>query len=335
MSVKMMLMNIISDIENNKNSIENIIVSDQTQDDALSETNENIAALQENKQDKINVLSQINCNTISCNDLKIGALFIKSEIEKKADSSHLQQELTNLNSSLDNLQEQINNKAETTITDYLQSTVSDMSTNFLNKNLSETINEVCTFAKAPILDISSQILSDFSIVNKKYIDDKLTQVWNTINVVNYVDVTLRGVHTVDLNEFDLFVNSIPANTTVKIATFRFTTVNAWSRLNCVFNTPYRFPSGAASGSDSIRSYAQVYQGGVLKYTSYQPVQYFVGIGGGGSRSGTIFPLHFSVKRQILNGTEITMHIYIRNDSDDAMQVESTDGTFFTCNEIRG
>ena len=68
----------------------------------------------------------------------------------------------------------------------------------------------------------------------------------------------------------------------------------------------------------MRSYAKVYQKGVLKYHCNQPIQYFVGGSGGGTRSGVIFPLQFSVKPNILNGHEITIEIYIRNNCDDAI-----------------
>jgi len=100
-----------------------------------------------------------------------------------------------------------------------------------------------------------------------------------------------------------------------------------------FNTPYRFPAGNASGADEIRSYAGVYQDGTMKYQSYQPIQYFVGATGGGTRSGVIFPLQFSVKPHLLDGKEITTEIYIRNDSDDTVQVESTEGTWFTFSSL--
>ena len=85
----------------------------------------------------------------------------------------------------------------------------------------------------------------------------------------------------------------------------------------------------------MRSYARVYQEGVLKYQSYQPIQYFVGGVGGGTRSGVIFPLQFSVKPSLLNSKEITIEIWVRNDCDDPQQVERTEGTWFTCNEIKG
>ena len=46
-------------------------------------------------------------------------------------------------------------------------------------------------------------------------------------------------------------------------------------------------------------------------------------------------VQFSVKPTLLNSKEITIEIYIRNDSDDSMQVERTEGTWFSCNEIKG
>ena len=75
-----------------------------------------------------------------------------------------------------------------------------------------------------------------------------------------------------------------------------------------FNTPYRFPAGNATGFDEMRSYARVYQEGVLKYQSYQPMQYFIGGSGGGTKSGVIFPLQFSVKPNILNGRETSREL---------------------------
>ena len=100
-----------------------------------------------------------------------------------------------------------------------------------------------------------------------------------------------------------------------------------------FNTPYRFPAGNASGADEIRSYARVYQDSTMKYQSYQPTQYFAGATGGGKRSGVILPLQFSVKPQLLDGKEITIEIYICNDYDDTVQVESTEGTWFTFSSL--
>ena len=187
----------------------------------------------------------------------------------------------------------------------------------------------------PSFDSAGKLLTDFSIVNKLYIDQKVQQLWNSIyDYHNNSDFTIKGVHTVDLTSFDSFTTAIGGYSTVKIASFRYTPKNAYSRHNCFFNTPYRFPSGGAAGFDEMRSYARVYQQGILMYQSYQPIQYFVGGSGGGTRSGVIFPLQFSVKPNILKGHEITIEIYIRNDCDDPIQVERTEGTWFTCNEIR-
>ena len=212
-------------------------------------------------------------------------------------------------------------------------TESDAYTDSKVAGLDSIINN---YIVSPSIDLAGKILTEVSIVNKLYIDQKAQQLWDALNSYHTVtDFSLKGIHTIDLTSFDSFTTGIGAYSSVKIASFRYSPRNSNSRHNCFFNTPYRFPSGQANGSDAARSYARIYQEGVLKYQSYQPIQYWVGHPGGGSRSGVIFPLQFSVKPRLLNSKEITIEIWIRNDCDDPMQVESTEGTWFTCNEIRG
>ena len=363
MSVKMMLMSILNDVEVNKNSIENIIVSDQTQDDALSETKTLITDIQANKQDKINVLSQINCNTVSCNDLKIGSMFIKSEI-------------ANVNSSLGNLQEQISNKAETTITDYLQSAVSDMSTNylnvqstfsymntnFLNKNLSQTINGIYTFEKPPILDISSQTLSDFSIVNKKYIDENLS---NTTDVLNEIyESTNKVITATTVNCTNLILNNIPFSTqpisgqvikkTIiykKDFTISTNTVVAGTGALLIARALYKNYLGhdlliefgineynlAGSSNDNITGLLQIVRDGVIS-ERYRTRQNWRDGGGGGSRSGTIFPLIYFLNETRPSksfGTEVTLNVYVGTGfSDDTFTYNNHGmGSYFIITEI--
>ena len=333
---------------------------------SITQIETNLNTIDTNKQDKLGVLSNLSINRMNCSQLFIGSSNINTEIEaiktsivntdyidnsiaaSKAESdaytdSEILSSKAFIASEVASVNKLTDTKIATTKSDSIAYTDAQVATNktestaytdskFANVNFS-FVND---YIANPTVDLAGKIVSDLSIMNKSYIDAKVQQIWNSFN--NYTgktDNSLKGIHTVDLTEFDSFTQTILKRTTVKIAQFRYTPLNAKSRHNMFFNTPYRFPAGNASGSDEIRSYAKVYQDGTMKYQSYQPIQYFVGATGGGTRSGVIFPLQFSVKPQLLDGKEITIEIYIRNDSDDTVQVESTEGTWFTCTEIKG
>ena len=373
MSMNMYMMNLLNGVEALTTDLNLIEKEVQNNDDELlsiegnitqiktrmDETELNVSSIEATKQDKLNVLSTLNINKVNCNQVIIGTSDVSTEIDSIKNSFANKDYVDDsvLNNKVENV-EYTDGKTATVkaecvaYTNYVSTMNKAQYENFtileLMKNKTESdaytdskvagidLSFINNYISSPSIDLAGKLLTDISIVNKLYIDQKTQQLWDSLNgFLNNDDFSIKGIHTVDLSSFDTFTTSIGAHATVKIASFRYSPKNSNSRHNCFFNTPYRFPVGEPNGTDSIRSYANVYQQGILKYQSYQPIQYFVGYGGGGTRSGVIFPLQFSVKPDVLNGNEITIEIYIRNDSDDQMQVERTEGTWFTCNEIRG
>jgi hypothetical protein len=259
------------------------------------------------KHDKITSSSSITCNIIHLNDLKIGTSWLKND-------------LAVMNNTINNKQSILNNAS-----------------NIVYNNASSIISEVINFTKAPTMDTAGAILTDISIVNKKYIDDKYQMV--NIRLDDYFnrnDYSIRGIHTINRENFDLF-NTFITRETKALATFKFTPKNANSRLNCMFNVVYDYSHNTSgTGADQIRSYAAVYQNGIKLITSFQQIQRYVNGPGGGTRSGCLFPLHWSVRPNVINSSEITISIFIRNDGDDHISFNSSnDNALFECTEIRG
>ena len=337
---------VLSNVTINQMSCNQVLIGTSNVITEINTLKTSIDNTNSNKQDILGASSVISLNKLSCNQVLLGFSDVGSEIstlktsiaqissnvDTKQDNLVLSSDLNinNMNCSQllvgdSNIITEINTlKTSIANTDYVDNAISDIDT-FINN-----------YIVSPSIDLAGKILTDVSIVNKLYIDQKAQQLWDALNSYHTItDFSLKGIHTIDLSSFDSFTTGIGAYSSVKIASLRYSPRNSNSRHNCFFNTPYRFPSGGAAGFDAMRSYARVYQEGVLKYQSYQPIQYFVGAGGGGTRSGVIFPLQFSVKRNLLNSKEITIEIWVRNDCDDQLQVERTEGTWFTCNEIRG
>ena len=103
--------------------------------------------------------------------------------------------------------------------------------------------------------------------------------------------------------------------------------------------PYYFPSGGAAGFDKMSAYAKFSQQGswpyfVQKYQSYSATQFYVGGGGGGTRSGVMFPLQFSIKPNILSGVQVIIEIFVQNDCDDPIRLDRNEGCWFSCTEIK-
>jgi hypothetical protein len=73
---------------------------------------------------------------------------------------------------------------------------------------------------------------------------------------------------------------------------------------------------------------------VQKYQSYSATQIYVGSGGGGTRSGVMFPLQFSIKPNILSGVQVTIEICVQNDCDDPIRLDRNEGCWFSCTEIK-
>jgi len=191
------------------------------------------------------------------------------------------------------------------------------------------------YIENPSFDPAGKLLNDYSIVNKLYIDKKFQQLYNTLdNYSNNTNFSIKGVHSMNRELFDSFITVIYARTTKILASFRFVPRNAQSRLNCMFNAVYDISPGA--GFDDVRSYAEVFQNGVMIHRCYQQIQRFVNVGGGGTCSGCIFPLYWDVRPELINGDEIRVDIYIRNDADDNIKInDHNDNAFFTCTEILG
>ena len=335
---------VLSVISLNKLSCKEVLIGSSNVISEISTIKSSIANTNSNKQDVLGETSAISLNKLSCNQVIIGSSDVGDEI------STIKSSIAKVSSNVGNKQDKLLTSSNLTINSMSCSQllvgVSNIITeiNSLKTSIEETdlkvdgfdLSFINNYIVSPSIDLTNKVLTDVSIVNKLYIDQKAQQLWDAFNNYHTVtDFSLKGIHTVDLTSFDSFTTGIGAYSSVKIASFRYSPRNSNSRHNCFFNTPYRFPSGGAAGFDALRSYARVYQEGVLKYQSYQPIQYFVGGVGGGTRSGVIFPLQFSVKPSLLNSKEITIEIWVRNDCDDPLQVERTEGTWFTCNEIRG
>ena len=313
MSVKMMLMNILNDVEK-------INISDQSQDNALSETTDLISNIQANKQDKINVLSQINCNTISCNDLKIGSVFIKSEIENKVSNSDFDSYKELIESNIETITNSISNIDPLIFLNYFRPIQ-----NIVYDDYNTTITGLFTFNKTPIINMIGT-LTEFSGVNKGYVDNLITQPIGSV----------LGVHTIDRISFENFITSIPGNgIATNFCTFSFTALKDYSRFNLIFNLVYKFSSAVAQGDDNLRSYALIYQNDVLIHQSDQAIQYWVNASGGGGRSSNIFPYHFTVRPGIISSGLITIKMYIRNYCDEILQITDNNSAFCQCTEIKG
>ena len=136
--------------------------------------------------------------------------------------------------------------------------------------------------------------------------------------------------------FLTFLPNLGPNTNNVLCTFKFTPRNTSSRLNCKFNCFYKFSGAPPGGSDYCRTYADIYQGGVLMYKTALNYQYwYSNLAGGGTRSGTVMPLHWTIKNRVLGSTIITVVIYFDNLTDDPMAVQDNDSAWFECTEIRG
>ena len=105
----------------------------------------------------------------------------------------------------------------------------------------------------------------------------------------------------------------------------------------MFNAVYDYSySSSGVGADQIRSYAEMFQGGIMIFRCFQQIQRFVNGSGGGTRSGCLFPLHWSVRPKLISGAEIRVDIYIRNDGNDYIKMDpNNDNAFFTCTERLG
>ena len=381
-----------SQLDDLKSSVESDI---ETLTSNVETNRNNITA----KQDKINILTPIICNTLQCSDVKLNSVWLKQDISdiKKTisdNSSSVGVSISELATSIDETKNQITDLGGVVMaevfsnfrqinkivySDYyanisglytfskipvinsteelndnsvikksyvdglisaVSSSISDLASSSVSLNSPSTFSEVITFSKYPQIVISGgAILSDFSVVPKKYMDDINTSLSQRMDgVFNITDVSIKGIHTRDREDFEFLTTSIPANSIINFCNLSFSSINNYSRLNCIFNIAYRFTNSASGGADSIRSYAQVWQNNVMLYQSYQPVQYFNNTAGGGSRSNNIFPLHWTVRQGVIgsagNGV-ITIKMFLRNDSDDPMQVENNDGAWFQCTEIRG
>ena len=199
------------------------------------------------------------------------------------------------------------------------------------------ITNINDYIENPYIDTTDKILNDLSIVNKLYIDQKFQQLTNQLfNYLNNNDFSILGVHTKNKETFTLF-NTIVTSGTQKIASLKFTPKNSNSRLNCMYNVVYDYTfNSLGTGTDQIRSYAEVFQNGVMLFRCFQQIQRFRDGGGGGTRSGCLFPLFWSVRRNVIDASEITIDIYIRNDGNDSLKMDTNnDNAIFTCTEILG
>ena len=421
MSMNTFFKNMTQSVDDIKTSLSqtetNISAFQDTTNESLASLSTDISTLESDttnklstKQNTLNVVSNINVNTIKVTDMKLGATWLKNDllvindnINKKFDETEgkayihgqISSSKTESNTYADNkilssvLEAKIesdkytddevitlkgntkNYIASELITTRMQvsleirekideeiltaKTESDAYTDEkVATNKSEcvaytdaTFSPMASYITSPSIDTTGSLLNDFSIVNKGYIDTRIatskaeSQAYTDSKIVGSGSSAIN-IHTLDSSNFNLFESSCPANSTTLIAQLFFTPKNGNSRHNMFFNVPYFFPSGAAVGTDKMSSYAKIsqriddspYSLFEMKYQSYSATQFFVNGSGGGTRSGVIFPLQFSVKPNILRASTIIIQVYVKNDCDDPIQFERNEGCWFSSTELQ-
>ena len=162
------------------------------------------------------------------------------------------------------------------------------------------------------LDVSGNITSDQSIVAQKFVTGQIAN----IQILNKTDIGQATTTT---------VNSAATGT---IFTYSYTPKCANSYIVVEYQTKYAF---GGAGADSLTAYAIVNDGS--DRTVGQTYQQWVNTQGGGTRSGTIFPIVGRYSNA--NKTAKNIIVKLQNDTDsDAVTVTGDDiMTFLKITEI--
>jgi len=319
----------------------------------ISTLESDTGALISTKENKLSILSQLSVNTIKLNDMKLGDKWLKIQLLVMNDAINNKQDKVEGN-------EYIDNEILSAIAESNAYTDSEL---FSSKaNTKQYIASELATAQMEVQNIINPYTDEKLATNKTeseaYTDSKVaTSKAESVAYANYISTMHKtqsqtytdikvsentsaiSIHTIDSSDFSLFATSAPGYTTTKIAQFSFAPNNANSRFNCFFNVPYYFPSGGAAGFDKMSAYAKISQQDswpyfVQKYQSYSATQFYVGAGGGGTRSGVMFPLQFSIKPNILSGVQVIIEIFVQNDCDDPIRLDRNEGCWFSCTEIK-
>ena len=334
----------------------------------ISTLESDTGALISTKENKLSILSQLSVNTIKLNDMKLGDKWLKIQLLVMNDAINNKQDKGEGNEYIDNEilsaiaesnaytdSELFSSKANTKqyIASELataQMEVQNIINPFTDRKLAtnKTESEAYTDSKVATSKAESNTYTDSKVATSKAESVDYANYISTMHKTQsqtYTDIKVSenqsaiSINTIDSSDFSMFATSAPGYTTTKIAQFFFTPNNANSRFNCFFNVPYYFPSGGAHGFDKMSAYAKISQQDswpyfVQKYQSYSATQFYVGGGGGGTRSGVMFPLQFSIKPNILSGVQVIIEIFVQNDCDDEIRLDRNEGCWLTCNEIK-
>ena len=247
---------VLSNVTINQMSCNQVLIGTSNVITEISTIKSSIANTNSNKQDVLGESSVINLDELSCNKVIIGSSDVGDEI------STIKSSIAKVSSNLTSKQDKLLTTSNLTINSMScsQLLVGDSNIiteiNSLKTSIEETdlkvdgfdLSFINNYIVSPSIDLAGKILTDVSIVNKLYIDQKAQQLWDTLNSYHTItDFSLKGIHTVDLSSFDSFTTAIGAYSTVKIASLRYSPRNSNSRHNCFFNTPYHFPQGGAAG----------------------------------------------------------------------------------------
>ena len=367
MSMNTFFKNMTQSVDDIKTSISqtetDISALQQTTNESLVSLSSDISTLESDtgalistKENKLSILSQLNVNTIKLNDMKLGDKWLKIQLLVMNDAINNKQDKVEGNEYIDD--QILSSIAESNA--YTDSEI------FSSKaNIKQYIASELATAQMEVQNIINPYTDRKLATNKTeseaYTDSKVaTSKADSVAYANYISTMHKtqsqtytdikvsentsaiSIHTIDSSDFSLFATSAPGYTTTKIAQFSFIPNNANSRFNCFFNVPYYFPSGGAAGFDKMSAYAKIsqriddspYSLFEMKYQSYSATQFYVGGGGGGTRSGVMFPLQFSIKPNILSGVMVVIQIFVQNDCDDEIRLDRNEGCWFTCNEIK-
>ena len=327
MSMHTYLINIINDLNDQNQRLKAI----ETGSTDTSSITTSITNLQNSKQNLITVLTPLICYNITCTDIKLNNIWLNTRLtalESKDDY------FTAYNASKDvYYMNNING---------LSSTVTTLGLLKQNK-ITESTEIVCSTITCNDVIISGvPLTSDLSLMKEttnnvsRKVESLEGYVQETvIEMFEAHDFSMVGIHTIDRENFTTFITAIPANINTNFCSFKFIPKHKNSRFNCKFNCTYRFSGVSPAGSDISVSYCQIFQGGAMIYQSAGNTQMWMSSLGGGTRSGVMFPLNWTIRPRLYNViSEITVLIYINNASDDPIAVSANDSAFFECTEIR-
>ena len=161
------------------------------------------------------------------------------------------------------------------------------------------------------LDVSGDITCDQSIVAQKFVTGQIAN----MRILNKTDIGQAGTITIN------------ANVTTTLFTYSYTPECANSYIVVDYQTKYFFGGGNA---DSLYAYAYVNDGSDNRVG--ETYQQWIDAQGGGTRSGTIFPIVGRYSNA--NKTAKTIRVDVFNNTNDTLTVTGDDiMTFLKITEI--